>query len=179
MASVNLYNTEEQLKRIENTRGLNLNTLFFSLGIIVLSLGAYGGMRFWEMSVDKKIEEVSGKIQALQAELTTISQETNEIFDTHLRLKGIGEESKPFILGSFSAIEQNILKGVLLSDYKYAEEMGKNEVILKGDAENANALSQQVERFRSAGKFSDVQLESVGLSKEGYVLFTIRLEFKG
>lgn len=179
MASVNLYNADERAEKIENQRGAHLKTLFFSLGLVVLALGSYGGVRFWETRIDKALVNIADEIDRIQKEMTTTtSQDLNEVFDTYLRLKGIGEASKPLILKSLAGIEQNILEGVLLSDYEYGGELGDRGIVIKGDAKNADTLLQQVKRFRSVENFADVDLQTVGLSKEGYVLFTMKFNFK-
>jgi hypothetical protein len=112
----------------------------------------------------------------VQQELLVSSQESNEIHDIFLRLSNIQKDISAPVLPSLAGIEKNILKGVVLSQYEYGG-LESSDVILTGDAVDANTLLQQVERFQSSGVFSNVQLKSVGFSEQGYLLFTLQMGF--
>ncbi len=175
MANVNLYSTE-QSNQVVNARKASMgSSLMFSLGVVLLTLCIYGGMKIWSAQVDAKTMEVDDQIASVQAELTVTSDESDAVHDTFLRLKHIQEGmGESLILPSLGSVEKNILKGVVLSGYSYEGEKSSN-ITLDGDATDANALLQQVSRFRDSGEFSNVRLETVGLSDEGFILFTMSM----
>lgn len=177
MANVNLYGTQ-QTQKIENKRNSALGTLVFSVAVVLIAFASYGGIKVWGMQLDKKIAGVDAQVQASHADLTMTSEQSNEVHDTFLRLKYVSGRSASSVLPSFAGIEKNILNGVVLSSYDYvggAEGAEGKKITIQGDAVSTDAILQQLERFRSSGAFSNVALESVGLSEEGFVLFTLNM----
>lgn len=175
MANVNLYSTE-QSNQVVNARKASMgSSLMFSLGVVLLTLCIYGGMKIWGSQVDAKTMEVDDQIASVQAELTATSEESDAVHDAFLRLKYIKEGiGQSIILPSLGSVEKNILKGIVLSGYSYEGEKSGG-LTLEGDAIDANALLQQVAKFRDSGEFSNVRLETVGLSEEGFILFTMSM----
>lgn len=176
MSSVNLYNSK-QSQKVENKRNADMGSLIFSIGIIVVFLGIYGGVYFWGKQVDKKITDVDAQIAQAQENLSVSQKDFDGIHDIYLRLQRSTQDSIESVTPSLLGIENNILKGVVLSEYSYTDKEGVAGIVLEGDVTSTEALLQQVEKFRESEVFSSVQLTSVGLSDEGFILFTIEMEY--
>lgn len=173
MANVNLYGAPEQAKAQSRARRSSLGSIVFSVAIIVITLGVFGGMHMWQGMVRSEVDATEATIATTRQSLLVNSEDIDALHDVDLRLTHIESAQAREVAPLLASIESDVISGVLLSSYSYEKE--DNSISLEGDAVDFSTLARQVERFRGDSTIGAVVLESTGLSEEGYVLFTVRV----
>lgn len=177
MPNVNLYEKQETKTESIAQRSSSLGSLIFSIVCLIVVFGSYVGLKIFDTFTQREIESIDADIKRIKDDLSTSSEEDSLLHDTFLRLEESRKEGGKNILSILANIEEDILLGSVLSkwEYEYDQKTGQGSVKLSGDAVDFNVLLQQMRKFRSDDRFSSVRVESAGISKEGYILFSISL----
>lgn len=170
MAGINLAQgaRQEEVKNKEkrSKRGVVLVAVF-----LVLVLGAWGGLVWYEGMLSADIEGLEREIETVRGEIS--GADLSRIADFYFRLDAVEEGLESMrhphlILGT---IERNIDSSVELSSISFDEE--EREVVLEGIAGEFQAIVRQLVALKSAEEISSVALQRLNRNDDGRFDFVL------
>jgi Tfp pilus assembly protein PilN len=166
MVNINLVTNTDEKKSFSVKGGL-----VYALILIVIWLGAYGGIILYKNNLE-------GKIAALNAEEASknqiLKEENNQdIFDFQQRLTSAETlaRQKDGILESLGKMQELIVSGNRLASYEYSG----NKILLTGKADNYGVIARQIMNFKQSAYFSGVEVSSIEPLNEGKIDFSLSL----
>jgi Tfp pilus assembly protein PilN len=157
-----------------------IKTSWFRLPNILLSLAILTGLGLL-LPLSQLGSQADAEATRLQTELTGITQELNQAKVLADEAKQIEDQTKKIIADAetarqeyqyFSSISGDFALNLkLVTDvlppgaYFTSVEMGKNQVTVKGEADNPFTVVAYVTALEALGKFSDVRITSIDDSK--------------
>lgn len=143
-----------------------------SVGLLVLTLLGWGGMRWYMSSLDNKINQVTADITASSAALQNERVARVATFDAKLSLINTDPAESIDPVPMLSELETLIVPQVTLKNYSYDQSTG--EVTLTGKTGNFRYVAEQIISLKSHPSFSRVEVDSTGRSEGGAIDFTLR-----
>lgn len=141
--------------------------------IFVVSISAYGGLYFLNKSQEGAqavlIEQVRQKEEDLQPKIL------DTIFALQKKLQSISLviSSHSFSANTFSLIENDTHPYVQFTTYSFDKE--SNKVTLRGEAQDYQALAQQISLFESDVNVNNVEFGGLSMRETGRVAFNLTL----
>lgn len=146
-------------------------------GVVLLALAvlAWGGLYLWQIGLNKQIQMYSQEKQQLTGQrnlelenklknLGVLLEVFNGILTNHRHW------SKFFIL-----LQQKTLNSVTFNAFKGDDKT--TSIVLEGNSASYGALAQQVKVLENTAGVANVAATDIGLSEEGRVKFTLKLNF--
>jgi type II secretory pathway component PulL len=149
--------------------------LFFWFSILFFFLSA--GLFF---IFDWQVKKTESSLQRIEDELKRVGtpqQKSLEeaiydykrkIDDVPILLKGHKTPTKILDL-----LEEKVHPGVWFTSFQFIS--NKNQVVLKGEAQNLLSLAQQISIFEEAPQVKELNISSVGMGPEGNIIFDLIL----
>lgn len=178
MTTINLYQSQEE--RQNSLGGFNKG-LFFSLGILIITLLVLVGLKISVQVLKKQNEKALAKVQAENANIVTFKN-LDQVVDMQTRLEKIKEHlqiennkvSLPLITEILNDLGTDIGKGVVVSSFQYDND---GKILLEFNSSNFSDVAQQVFNFKSSNNFTNVSLGKIK-REEGNISCAIEMKVK-
>lgn len=167
MTTINLYQNQDEAQRKISARANG--GFFFSLGILVLTLVAFFGIKIYVARLNDQNNALTDKINAQNKSLVgentlqRILDMQNRItqIKNNLQIKG-GQVGKLKMTDVLSHLGADVSPAAVISSYSYSD--GKVKVSFT--ANNFNDIAQQILNFKKSTYFSNAVLGTVVRSEK-------------
>lgn len=170
MSNINLRQTVQKNESVKKTGGFS-GGIIIPILIIVLSLGAWGGLEFYKRSITDQISAVDAEITAASAEVSVKDlervvafQERTERIDKKLKIK-----NTPDTL--FGALQQAVVPGASIVSFDLAE---KN-VKLTMSVDKYQTVAKQVLSLKKSTVFNDVTVTGATKNDKGEITVALKM----
>jgi hypothetical protein len=165
MTTINLYQNQQEEQKKISSRAAN-SGLFFSLGILAITILALVGLKVAVSFLNKENEAVTATIQKEKDSMTGLSN-LEQVVDMQTRLKEIknnlqiknNQVSRTQMTQVLDRMGAEVNAGIVIVSYKY-EDSGK-KVTLTFEANNFSDVARQILNFKDSTYFTNVKLISV------------------
>ncbi|HBP01359.1 MAG: hypothetical protein UY41_C0013G0010 [Candidatus Moranbacteria bacterium GW2011_GWE1_49_15] len=176
MTNINLYQASTE-KTQEQKRAMVADGGFiWSLGILLLVLLSYGGLKVVSGNFEKRIESVKAETESENQ--TFAGSDLDRIADFQLRtdeaVRSIS--SKSDINGIFVSLEDAVVKGVSVNSFSYKGE-GSLKVDMMMTASDFPTVAKQILSLKESGSFSNVSVSGMQREENG-IGFDISANYK-
>lgn len=180
MANINLYQSIQEEKNISQKKGLMDRGLLVVIFILVLTFAIWGGLKFYNLFLNKKLvslnDEItaeSGKVEADKMDRVADFQERMDLIKRNIPQK----EDPAEFLGN---LEKAVISGVVLDscEFKYDESIG-NTLTLTAVTDSFKSLAEQILSLKKITYFKSVAMGSVMRDQDGKIRFVIDAGFEG
>jgi hypothetical protein len=158
MSNINLRQTNQKDESVR-TAGVFSGSMIISIVIIMLSLGAWGGMEFYKRSISDQIDTIQAEIDSAAASISVKDLERVVAFQERAERidKKIKTKNTPDTL--FAALQQLVVPGSAIDEFEVTGKAVK--VTMRVDT--FQTAAKQAMSFKKSAVFSDVII--VGASK--------------
>lgn len=168
MTTINLYQSQQATEK-KNGSGSGNGGLFFSIGILVVTLLVLGGLKFAVSNLNQKNQTLEEDVKSESKSLAGLS-ELNRIVDLQTRLEKIKdnlqvEDGNAKITQMTEVLDHlggDLGKGVVVSAYEY--NAGNIKVTFSGNS--FNEVSRQILDFKKSNYFKDVNMTDIKRSEK-------------
>lgn len=129
---------------------------YMSIGILVITLLAYGGMKFFNMKMSNDIEIAEAQAKEIEGSLT--KDKLDNAIDFQQRLENISDNLKA--RNEANVILQEVAKSVVPGARIVSYEDGSSGISLTMSADNFFTIAKQILSFKKAATFSDVTVSN-------------------
>lgn len=176
MLGVNIAQSQKEEEEIKPKRGGFFDTgTIVSITLIVLSLGGWGGTRYYVSTLDKSIAEADATLAADMPKLSGEAIDEIADFETRLVFFGTTESSLYEPADMLKKIEAAMVPGVVLTKYKY--DHAEAVTTIEGLTDDFRKLAEQIQGFKSQGIFTQVHAQNIGRNNDGKITFILKANF--
>ncbi len=171
MAGVNLSQSITGDEKASKSVSSFTSGMPISVGLLVLTLIGWGGMRWYMYSLDNKINQVTADITASSGALQDERVDRITNFDARLSLLNADPAESIDPTPMLTELESLIVPQVTLKDYAYDQTTGETK--LTGRTTNFRYVAEQIISLKSSPSFSRVDVQSTSRSEGGAIEFTL------
>ena len=144
----------------------------FSVVLLVIVLGVWGGLRYFMMDTDKKIATLDAQIQESDALLH--GDKVDKVLAFDLKRENIEKnfDNHADIDENLRTLENLIVPNVRLTKYEY--DHGAGSVVISGVTSDYKYLAQQLISLKTQSQFESMRVASISNSDTGEIVFTLR-----
>ena len=147
---------------------------FISFSIFLVAAITYGGVFWYQTSLEKKVTGLQNQITEKQARLK--GSEVERVVDFRERLDMIGKnlDSQPDPTDLFSVLEGSVIPSIRLT--RYRENWVDRTVEIDGVTDNFKFLAQEMLALKKNEGFSKVAVSKVEFKDEGKLEFSLVID---
>jgi hypothetical protein len=172
MAGVNLSQSITADEKAPKSVYTYTSGMPISVGLLVLTLIGWGGMRWYMYSLDNKINQVTSDITASSSALQDERVDRVTNFDARLSLLNADPAESIDPTPMLSELETLIVPQVTLKSYAYDQTTG--ETTIAGKTNNFRYVAEQIISLKSSPSFSRVEVQATSRTEGGAIEFILK-----
>ncbi len=176
---INLSQPQEPQQNIFHKKRQLVDTgILISCAVAIITGLIFGGLKFYNMNLNKKIEDIGAKIQNDAVYLNGSPKkdaDVDKVADFQKRLAKVNENisSRRNPKEVLDQLEKLIVGGVVLDSF--ACDQVKKSVKLVAQSDNFFAIARQLLSFKKSDYFSDVKISNVQRTETAKISFAIEM----
>lgn len=175
MSNINLYPGGSENSQIGSRKRSSLldGSFFFSIGMFLLVLLVFGGVKLASSNFQEKKELLGQELENAQASFA--GSDIDRIMDFQTRIDKAIEKisTKPDPRYVFAAVEEVVAKGVVTTSISYATSSGVVGVTMDFLANDYWSVAKQILSVKDSDKFSNVSVSGLSRQEKG-ISFSIK-----
>lgn len=180
MTTINLYRDQQEKQKNK----FSSSGLIFSVGIIIVTLLIFGGLKLTVSILSSQSEKLANSIQNEKNSLIGVT-DVKKVIDMQTRLDYIkenlkinnGQISRSRATQILDSIGSEINPGIVIESYLFENnDMNKNKISLTFSVSNFSDLARQILSFKNSSSFTNLNITNI--SREKFVFCSIEMSIK-
>lgn len=171
MPGVNLSQSEQEEEQVEE-RSFFDSGFMLSMGMILLALLAFGGVRLYIGSLDKKIAAVESALSVNAGRLKGDGIDRVADFDARLGYFSANMVQFSDMQLVLQKLEKTVLPNIILKDFEYNHQ--DKTVTIEGVSTDFKSLAEQIMSFKNEPVFSNIEVQSIDRTEADTISFVLR-----
>ena len=146
----------------------------FSVILVVIVLGAWGGIRYFIFTTDKSTASLDAEIATAMNDIQ--GDKVNRILAFDTRRTGIEESAKTNedVAARLSLLESLVIPSVRLTEYSFNHDNGV--VTVSGVTNEYKYLAQQLISLKKEPGYAGMRVDKIGNTESGDISFTYKAD---
>ncbi len=174
MSGVNLSQTIEE-EESSTKLGFFDASVVVSLLVLLISGLVWGGIRFYNSSLDKKMVQLDEALNANTERIRGDHIDRIADFDARIAYFSNSQEELSEPRDILKALEGVMVSGIILTKFEYDHE--QHASIMTGTADDFKRLAEQILRLKSEKLFSQVRVERIERNDKNRIVFSLKASF--
>lgn len=144
-----------------------------SLSLILLSAIAFGGVRLYIGSLDKKIATVEETLSANAQRLSGENIDRIADFDSRLNYFSANKSDFSDTQEILSMLEKRVLPDTVLKKFEYNPH--DKVIFIEGESDDFKKLAEQIMAFKDEKIFSNMEVQTLDREEASLITFTLKV----
>lgn len=170
------FKNESIKQRIEKRRKAQSSSLGIVIAflILVISIGVFGGMKFWQGMLEDEIAVYDKDVAEIKASMNEMVSGSEADFYKRMNLVKEKIYNKHSSITVLNEVEKIMVNRVVLLSFSHSVDgTGLEQVSVTADADEFYLMAQQIAEFKNSEFFGNVRASDTSRDNVGRIVFTI------